>query len=196
MIFPGMKNTNIVHIGNYVEIGERVKIEGFKGEELHLSIGNNVKIGDDARIIASGHVTLADNVTLHNHVSILGGGGCTIGKGTWVAQYTMLDATGELEIGWDCCIGYNCQIWSHLRRVPQLPDYQMKFKNKYDKTILRDRVWLMGGMISVSPGVIIEEDCIILTNSVVTKSTLPGLVYGGVPARLIYKYNKEDEDYV
>ena len=187
-MFPGMKNTHLVYIGNGVEIGERVKIEGFKGQELKLSIGDNVKIEDDVRIIASGQVILNANVTLHNHVSILGGGGCSIGKGSWIAQYTMLDATGGLEIGEDCCIGYNCQIWSHLQRVPQLSN--TKFPNKHLKTILKNRVWLMGGMISVSPGVTIEEDCVIFTNSVVTKSTFSGMVYGGVPTRLIHKYSQ------
>ena len=178
-------DTNVVHLGNPIEVGERFKVRGFKGQELYLSIGSNVQIGDDVRIIAAGPVIIGDNVTLHNHVSIIGQTGCTIGRNTWVGQYTMLDANGGLNIGEDCCIGYNCQIWSHLQRVPQLPD--MKFPDKHLQTFLKDRVWLMGGMISISPGVTIEQDCVILTNSVVTKSTLPGLVYGGTPACLIHK---------
>ncbi len=168
-------------------VGDRCIINAFtQGHELQFQVGQNVEFHDDVRIICDGPLVIGDNVTLHNHVTILGAGPVFIGDNTWIAQYTSLDATGGLEIGKDCCIGYNCQIWTHRARVPQVPD--MKFPNMMKKTVLKDRVWLMGGLITVQPGVTIEEDCVVFNNSVVTKSTTKGVVYAGIPAVPLPEY--------
>lgn len=176
----------IVSVGKNLQIGDDVKFSGHSGKSLTLIIGENVRIEDGVRIIGGGIVTLSDNITLHNHVSILGRGDCFIGAGTWVAQYTLLDCEGDLEIGQDCCIGYNCQIWSHVCRVPHLEN--MRFHGRA-KTVLKDRVWLQGGLITINPGVTIGEDCVIFSQSVVNHDTLPHKVYGGIPAKLIKKFD-------
>ena len=163
-------------------VGERCVVNAFsKGHELQLQVGSNVQFHNDVRIICDGPLIIGDNVTLHNHVSILGAGPVFIGNNTWIGQYTMLDSQGGLEIGEDCCIGYNCQIWSHRKRVPSIEGN--KFPDMKRKTILKDRVWLLGGLTTVQPGVTIEEDCVIFNNSVVTKSTKKGIIYAGIPAK-------------
>jgi len=179
-------NVEIKSVGENLQIGDNIKFASFGEHKLVLIIGDNVRIEDDVRIVAGGTVTLSDGIILHNHVTIHGGGSCFIGPRTWVAQYTALDATGDLEIGEDCCIGFNCQIWSHVCRVPQLPDIRF---HKYARTVLKDRVWLMGGLITINPGVIVGEDCVIFSQSVVNQDTLPRSVYGGIPAKLIKKYS-------
>ena len=182
------KNVEVVgFIGNGTEIGENVKFEGFGAGVLQLKIGENVRIDDNVRIIASGLVALEDNVTLHHHVTILGPGNCFIDKNTWIAQYTVLDATGDLEIGKNCCIGYNCQIWSHRGRVPKLGEYAYQTSRYPDfkkKTIIGDDVWLMGGLITISPGVHLGRGSVVLSNSVVTESTKICRTYAGAPAKL------------
>lgn len=176
----------IILVGKNLQIGDNVKFSGFNDQKLSLIIGDNVCIEDDVRIIAGGTVILSNNIILHNHVSILGAGNCFIGPQTWIAQYTALDCEGGLEIGQDCCIGYNCQIWSHVCRVPHLEN--MRFHSRA-KTIIKDRVWLQGGLITINPGVVLGEDCVIFSQSVVNHDTLPKKVYGGIPAKLIEKFD-------
>lgn len=176
----------IISVGKNLRIGDNVKFSGFNDQKLTLIIGDNVRIEDDVRIIGGGTVILSNSVTLHNHVSILGAGNCFIGANTWIAQHTSLDCEGDLEIGQDCCIGYNCQIWSHVCRVPHLENILFHGRKK---TIIKDRVWLQGGLITINPGVIISEDCVIFSQSVVNCDTLPKKVYGGIPAKLIEKFD-------
>jgi acetyltransferase-like isoleucine patch superfamily enzyme len=176
----------IISIGKNLQIGDNVKFSGFKDQKLTLIIGDNVRIEDDVRIVGGSTVILSNNVTLHNHISILGSNSCFIGANTWIAQYTSLDCEGGLEIGRDCCIGYNCQIWSHVCRVPRLEN--MRFHGR-KKTVIKDRVWLQGGLITINPGVILGEDCVIFSQSVVNDNTLPAKVYGGVPAKIIHKFD-------
>ena len=179
-------NVTFVATGKNIEVGENVRFGSFSGSTLKLLIGNNVRIGDDVRIIGGGTISIADNVTLHNHVSILGRGDCNIGSNTWIAQYTSLDCEGDLDIGRDCCIGYSCQIWSHVCRVPRLDN--MRFHGR-SKTVIEDRVWLQGGLITINPGVTLGEACVIFSQSVVNTNTLPNKVYGGIPAKLIKKFD-------
>lgn len=181
----------IKSVGENLQVGDNVKFSGFKDQQLTLIIGDDVRIGDDVCITVGGTVILSNNVTLHNHVSILGNNDCFIGPSTWIAQYTSLDCEGGLEIGRDCCIGYNCQIWSHVGRVPLLPN--IRFHSRA-KTVLKDRVWLMGGLITINPGVTVGEGCVIFSQSVVNKDTLPNKVYGGIPAKLIKKYSSPYDD--
>ena len=176
----------IISMGENLQVGDDVRFSGSNGQKLSLIIGDNVRIEDNVKIAGGGTVILSNNVTLHNHVTVLGKGNCFIGSGTWVAQYTLLDCEGDLEIGQDCCIGYNCQIWSHVCRVPHLEN--MRFHGRA-KTILKDRVWLQGGLITINPGVTIGEDCVIFSQSVVNHDTLPNKVYGGIPAKLIKKFD-------
>lgn len=182
------------HIEEDVVYGDYVHIKGFKDNPLQIYIGHGVRIGDHVRIAVGGKVIIEDGVTLHNHVSILGNGDCHIRHGSWIAQYTALDCEGGLEIGENCCIGFHCQIWSHVKRAPYLPGYRFESKKK---TIIGDRAWLMGGMITVSPGVHIGHDSIIFSNSVVSHDTEPSRVYAGIPAKKLDQYSsvfKEQHD--
>jgi acetyltransferase-like isoleucine patch superfamily enzyme len=170
-----------------VEIGDNVHLGKFKtGEDSYIEIGSHVRIGDYVNIRVDGNLIIESGVTLHNHVSIIGSGDCTIKSGSWIAQYTHLDCEGGLEIGRECCIGFNCQIWSHVVRAPELPN--MRFHSR-KKTVLEDRVWLMGGLTTVSPGVTLGEGCVIFSNSVVSHDTLPNKVYSGIPAKLMERYD-------
>jgi len=181
-----LEKIKLISVGDNLQVGNNVEFSGFKDQELTLIIGENVRIEDNVRIIGGGTVVLSNNVTLHNHVSILGTGDCWIGPNTWIAQYTSLDCEGGLEIGRDCCIGYSCQIWSHVCRVPRLENIRFYGRKK---TVIKDRVWLQGGLITINPGVVLEEDCVIFSQSVVNHDTLAKKVYGGIPAKLIKKFD-------
>jgi acetyltransferase-like isoleucine patch superfamily enzyme len=172
--------------GDRCLFGKDVIISGFKKQPTSIHIGQNVRFMDYVRICLDGNLVIEDGVTLHNHVSIIGSGDCYIKKNTWIAQYTSLDCEGGLEIGEDCCIGFNCQIWSHVCRVPRLKNIRF---HSIKKTTIKDRVWLMGGLITIAPGVTIEDDCVIFSNSVVSKDTEPNKVYAGIPAKIIEKYD-------
>lgn len=56
----------------------------------------------------------------------------------------------------------------------------------FPATIVSDDVWI-GLRVTVMPGLFISKGTIIGAGAVVTKSTEPYGVYGGVPARLIRK---------
>jgi acetyltransferase-like isoleucine patch superfamily enzyme len=54
--------------------------------------------------------------------------------------------------------------------------------------VINKNVWVGEG-VAIMPGVTIGENCIIATNTVVTKSTPPNTVVAGIPGKIIKKIN-------
>ena len=71
-------------------------------------------------------------------------------------------------------------------------DFEIPWKNQKlrSKPVhIKENVWI-GENVSILKGVTIEKNCIIAAGSVVTKDTVSGGIYGGVPAKLIRFINK------
>lgn len=53
-----------------------------------------------------------------------------------------------------------------------------------DDVIIKDNVWI-GGHVTINPGITLEENVIVASGSVVTKSFESNVMIGGNPARII-----------
>jgi maltose O-acetyltransferase len=89
----------------------------------------------------------------------------------------------KIIIGDWCAIGYNVHIksFTHDSANPTGNDLIMSDKNIY----IGDNVWI-GDNVYIKEGVSIGNNVIIGANSVVTKNIQSNLVFGGVPAKLLY----------
>ena len=180
IIHPSARIADGVELGSNNIIGENVVIGGFKGEDYyHIEIGNHNIIHDNVRIMTD-VFCLGDGNIFHNHISIMAGS-VIIGDNCWVAQYALLDGMGSLHIHDDVAIGYNCYVWSHVNRPGGVPEGCLLI-DIMKPTRLMSGVWLMGCNVVVNPGVTMAENSVALPNSVVTKDTKFGKVYGGIPA--------------
>lgn len=102
-----------------------------------------------------------------------------IGKGTkFIARGMGVIMNGDEVIGENCRIGHQVKM---LRRFP----YKHCAK-------IGNNVYISSGAVIVG-NVIIEDNCIIGANAVVTKSIPAGSIVGGIPAKII-GYTK-DLDY-
>ncbi len=152
-----------------VRLGEGSSINSgtfFDTKEGSVEIGDAVKIGDHCRFTTSAHshrIHVGDNTSIH--------GSCHF--------------VGEVEIGGGCLLARNILLSStthQFRSGGSTIKDQHRVESK--KIVVEDDVWLGWGVV-VLPGVTIAKGCVIGANAVVTKSTEPYGVYGGVPARLI-----------
>lgn len=94
----------------------------------------------------------------------------------------------KIEIGDNCLFASKVYITDHdhgnttmesLRTTPSLRPLISK-----GEVIIKKNVWVGEGAAILS-GVTIGENCIVATNSVVTKSFPPNVVIGGIPAKII-----------
>jgi len=162
-----------VKLGRYNQIGSRVTLEG------DVTIGDCCRIEDDARILAGkGHIVIGDWAVMHNHC-FLGPGDIEIGHNLWLGQGVWLDGTGGLRLGNGVRIGTESHVWTHAAAAEQFEGGLYHTAS----TVLEDDVWLVGDTVTVNPGVIMAGRSVALAHSVVTKHTLPGKTYAGIPAR-------------
>ncbi|MFA5794773.1 MAG: hypothetical protein WC980_06880 [Candidatus Brocadiia bacterium] len=163
--------------GKNSQIEKSVVISGVYGEPT-IIMGDNSYIGRNVNI-AVPYLEIGDYVTIHHDSSISGQKECIIGHNSWVGEKSLLNTTGALWIGNNVGIGAATHIWTHIRHGEL---FEGCLLDKVSPAIIEDDVWLVGGYITVSQGLILGKKSVILTGSVVTKNTASDRIYAGTPA--------------
>jgi acetyltransferase-like isoleucine patch superfamily enzyme len=107
----------------------------------------------------------------------------TIGPGTWVGPFCVLDGSGGLVIGSGCDISIGAQIYTHssARRCVSGRTYDVVDRRP---TTLGDRVFV-GANAVINMGVTIGDGAVVGAGAVVTRDVAPRSIVAGVPARVI-----------
>lgn len=107
----------------------------------------------------------------------------SIGRGTYVNRFTIIDAHSSVRIGSECMVGPHCYITDanhgtqHGTPVGQQPMVTAA-------VVIEDGAWL-GAHVTVLKGVTIGAGAVIGAGSVVTKNIEPNSIAVGTPARVI-----------
>jgi len=109
-----------------------------------------------------------------------------VGKGTVInGNANFRFKSGEINIGENCLIAANLSIICNTYKID---GRKLVSPNEmYSKNVcIGDNVWI-GGNVIIVPGVVIGNNAVIGAASLVTKNVPAHEVWGGVPAKLIYK---------
>jgi acetyltransferase-like isoleucine patch superfamily enzyme len=113
-----------------------------------------------------------------------------IGRNTWIGLFTLLDASGGLEIGEGCDVSSGVQIYTHssvLRCVSGRNFPEIERQN----TLIGSKVFIGAGSI-ILMGTQIGDSCVIAAGSVV-KGIIPSYsIVAGSPARIIGRVELKD----
>lgn len=103
-----------------------------------------------------------------------------IGKRVFINMGCTFQDWGGITIGDDCLIGHNCTICTvnHDKN----PDARGNMVCQPVK--IGDKVWI-GANVTILPGISIGTGAIVAAGTVVTKDVAPGMIVGGIPARII-----------
>lgn len=96
----------------------------------------------------------------------------------------------SVTIGKRCLIASNCQITDASGHSLSFPDVENRIHDicmDSSPVVLEDDVWLCEG-VKVLPGVTIGKGSVVGAGSVVTKSLPPNCLAGGIPAKVIQKF--------
>lgn len=104
----------------------------------------------------------------------------TIGEGTWVGAFTVLDGSGGLTIGRGCDIASGAQIYTHSTARRCVSGREWDVIDRLPVTI-GDRVFI-GANAVVLMGVTIGDEAVIGAGAVVREDVPPRTVVAGVPA--------------
>lgn len=98
-----------------------------------------------------------------------------IGSDCVINEHVMLDGRNGLELGDSVDIGEYVTIWTQQHSV----DFYHRVCG--GKVIILDHVWIAPRSI-ILPGLIIGEESVVATGSIVTKNVSPMTLVAGVPA--------------
>lgn len=105
-----------------------------------------------------------------------------IGSDCWVGPYTILDGSGELEIGNYTTISAGVHIYTHDNLKSTLSSGKFPIERK--KVIIGNNTYLAPNVI-VSKGVVLGNFCVAAAGSFVNKSFADFSIIAGVPAKQI-----------
>lgn len=178
-------------MGENVKIGANVKIVN----PQYISIGNNVIISDNSTLIARGEggITIGDNVIINDRVYLdterADLGYITIGNNAYIGTGTTLFGHVGLEIGEYSLLAQNITItpYSHIFTNPEEPIINQG-GHMEKVTIGRDCYLGMGVCVMYSAS--IGKGSVIGAHSTVVKPIPEFSVAVGTPAKVIKKREK------
>lgn len=104
----------------------------------------------------------------------------TIGTGTWIGPFTIIDGSGGLTIGDGCDISAGAKIYTHSSARRCLSGRTFPEVERAP-VVIGDRVFV-GSNVVIFAGVTIGDESIIQANSVVTRDVPARTMVSGNPA--------------
>lgn len=167
-----------VSIGWGTVIERDTSVRGLGRVMEDFTVGDQAFIGFANQILAPAFA-MGDYSQLHNSGLSSGYKDLSLGHNCWVGQNSILNCTERLSIGNNVRIGTGSQLWTHVASGELLEGCTLYGENPLT---LEDNVWVVGGGV-ISPGLTLGRNTIVMTGSVLTKSTKPFHSYAGVPAK-------------
>lgn len=178
----------LIEFGNKAKIYKNTTLVVSKGESFIA--GHNVKIDASSKLYVNKTWRLGDNVTIAKNCQISSRergiyGKLTIGNGSGIGDYTIIDLTDNVSVGADVAIGPYSIIYTHDHNYHQ-KNISAPWKgvpiNK--PVIIHDGVWI-GARVTILSGVTIGKGAIVGAGAVVLKDVPNYTLVGGVPAKNI-----------
>lgn len=159
------------------------------------SIGTNVKIYENAKIVYPENIEIGDNVVIDDFVLIIAKKKIKIGNNVHIASFVNITGNSEFYMEDFSTVSSGVRIFTSTDDYsgsclnnPTVPD---KFKNVFTAPVILKKFALVGANTVILPGSIIEEGTSIGANSLVKGKTEPYSLYAGIPIRKICRKDKE-----
>jgi len=128
-----------------------------------------------------------DDVTIHHNVLFSRGDNITVGDGSLLNRYVMLDDRAELTIGSYVMVSAGVTIETHTHPFDDF-SVPIAIGGRDGRPVTIGSNTVLGYNAVVMAGTTIGYRCIVGANSVVTKDVPDYTVVGGVPAKVIKQY--------
>ena len=116
-----------------------------------------------------------------------------IGKGTWIGPFTLIDGSGDLEIGINCDISCGVHIYTHDTIKRCITNKKFNKDGSVNRNLIERAPVKIGNNVfigansTILKGVTIGDGAIIGAGSVVNKDVPAHCLVAGVPAKFIKK---------
>lgn len=153
-----------------------------------LILGRGARIDPRAFVARGGAVVLGDGSIVRSGALLLpSGGAISVGHGTTINQYVVINGGGGVKVGSECMIAAFTAIYS-MNHVFSDKDKSIRSQGLSTKggVVIDDDVWI-GAHCCVLDGVRIGRGSVVAAGSIVTKDVPEYSVVAGNPARILRK---------
>ena len=187
------KNT-FFGVGGKITLGKNCRIDSgveiVAGPEAEIIFGDNCWVMSGTVIRArQGKFVFGSDVIISTNAQIFSReedveGNLSVGSGTHINDYAMLDVAGDLTLGNEVAFGQYSVVFTHDH------DYSDKQKAAWkggvltSKVVIEDGAWI-GAKVVILHGINIGRRTVIASGAVVTKDCEAEVICGGVPAKKI-----------
>jgi acetyltransferase-like isoleucine patch superfamily enzyme len=120
-----------------------------------------------------------EDASIYNSALVYGD--VSVGRGTWIGPYTLLDGSGGgLSIGAYCSISAGVQIYTHDTVMWALSGGQTAKKTA---PVSIGECCYLGSQAVIAAGTTIGNQCVVAANSFVNRAVPERTIVGGSPAR-------------
>jgi acetyltransferase-like isoleucine patch superfamily enzyme len=137
---------------------------------------------EKARLLLGADAVIFDSTLVYGDVSI--------GEGTHVGQYVVLDGTGGLRIGRRCSVASGARIQTHDSAKWAVS--RGKAAYEYASVEIKDYSYV-GANATITSGITIGPCSVVGAGAVVTKDVPPNTIVAGVPAEVIGRVDVNGE---
>jgi acetyltransferase-like isoleucine patch superfamily enzyme len=153
---------------------------------LAISFYKHPRIAKTAQLEDRKNITLGTDTFIDQHCILRPAGGkIAIGERTYIGPFSIIMATGGVEIGGEVMVGPHTVFASgnHEIMKNELPMQAYPMVSR-GPIIVEHDVWI-GAHCLICDNVTVKTGCVIAGGAVVTKSTEAYGIYAGVPAKKI-----------
>jgi acetyltransferase-like isoleucine patch superfamily enzyme len=190
-IKTSIKNKNIYPTLK-IDFNAKVDVQGLliAGEEISIGRFSNIIIAKNSQVVLGNNIWINDNC----HIETMPGQSIYIGSGTTLQSRCQI--RGDVKIGQMVLMAPNVFISSGMHMYNYMPELYIREQDQkylddngqyYSNPIeVGNDCWL-GINTVITPGVSINDGCVVGANAVVTKNMPKNVIIGGVPATIIKK---------
>jgi galactoside O-acetyltransferase len=146
----------------------------------HSPVGRNVRLGTQVRAMLAPRVfrRCGRNIRIFHDVEFSFGYNLSVGDGVTIHRNVLIDDRGEVVIGNEASISDYANIYSHSHAVDDIQNITLA------RTVIGNRVRITYHAVVLS-GVTIEDDAMVGSMGLASKSVPAGVIAAGIPARPI-----------
>jgi len=146
----------------------------------HSPVGRNVRLGTQMRAMLAQRVfkRCGRGIRIFHDVEFSFGYNLSVGDGVTIHRNVLIDDRGEVVIGNEASISDYANIYSHSHAVEDIHNVTLA------RTVIGNRVRITYHAVVLS-GVTIEDDAMVGSMGVASKSVPAGVIAAGIPARPI-----------
>ena len=146
----------------------------------HSPVGRNVRLGTQVRAMLAPRVfrRCGRNIRIFHDVEFSFGYNLSVGDGVTIHRNVLIDDRGEVVIGDEASISDYANIYSHSHAVDDIQNITLA------KTVIGSRARITYHAVVLS-GVTVDDDAMLGSMGLASKSVAAGVIAAGVPARPI-----------